>query len=895
MYIAQKNGEDEEFYDQIVSNLSEDLIKKAESYGIELGNYSNYLEAKLVMDKEYARKKAMLDSATEQYESTVTDTTHYLNPSLSAYDNMEEAKQEVADIEEIIAAVDTAITLTIPDFNTDLFKTDKPDKDKAKEFSDSIDWAANSISNLEREISKLNNTISNTEDIDKRIKLLKQLKSQQEDLVTLRKNTRGEYKDRYDESLKELTPAQRKKYQALIESDTAFNVQDFEGEKEEVLFNKLTNSQSLWQAYQQADVDYKTAKQDVKDTEQLISDTDVLERSKQIQEGLEKELDTVNEKLNNSTLSTEEKNDLLEQQYNLQKSINDELRVQATHEGDTETVAKLDAEDKNNEYEYYSSIYDSNKEGLTRDIEKNDNQIKDIQNAIDLAGKGTVEQYEDIISLQGNSIGRWETQAEIAKKMRDDNKDNLVLYQFWDNELQDCEDNIHAMESGIKEMRLAILNLPLQEVELKLQSINKEINSQNRELETQTELINAAIAVFDEQIETQNLIKEGIQDRIDALQEEHDLRNANLNVQKSQYELEKAKNNKTTKVFREGVGFVFEADQEAVQEAQLNYDNAIYERKIQLLNEEIKRVDKNIESLTKQKKQWEDIIPLMERAALVTKAEAYDMDFKNKVLTGNVGLLTTIRDRYGEIYDEIGTLEETKEPYELLQEELTDISQLFSLDGISYEEALERTKSTIEQYYPELLTKYDEQKTSLDEVAKKQLEGVGVTEETSEDNLEEIKITNEEITQSYNDLLLELTDVFGQLEALMATFSAKAMAVASSVVSSVSTISSAISTAGSVVDSGVNKIGNTFPKEYQKVDDKTLDMYYDIAKNLNTSLLPKTTSLPVGVLSPITTNNNKATSVSFGDIIVNDVKNPTDFAKTIVTSLSNAMKQELYK
>ena len=477
--------------------------------------------------------------------------------------------------------------------------------------------------------------------------------------------------------------------------------------------------------------------------------------------------------------------------------------------------------------------------------------------------------------------------------MREANKDNAALYEYWDNELQDCEDNIYQMNSGIKEMQQAILNLPLQEVEEKLQSINKEIDSRNRELDEQSELINAAIAVYDEQIEIQNEIKEGIQERIDALQEEHDLREANLNVQKAQWELEKAKNNKTTKVFREGQGFIFEADQDAVQEAQLNYDNSVYERKIQLLNEEIKKVDKNIESLNKQKKQWEDIIPLMERAALITKAEAYDMDFKNKVLSGSVSLLTTIRDRYGEIYSQIGTLEESKEPYELLQEELTDIAQQHSLSAISYKEALAQTMSALQQYYPELLKKYEQEGTCLEEVAKKQLEGVGVTEETSEDNLEVVKGTNEEITQSYNTMLTELEDVFKQLNTMLSTFASNAVAMASSVSNSVAAISSAISSANG---GNLTIMDGILPVQYEKIDEDHLELYKDVANKLNASLVQNvkhTTTTPVTV--PNTITNNKATNISFGDINVTGVQNATDFAKAIVSSLPSAMKQELHK
>ena len=52
-----------------------------------------------------------------------------------------------------------------------------------------------------------------------------------------------------------------------------------------------------------------------------IYDNENYEKSKIRQSDLESQLDTVNEKLNDATLSTEQRNYLLEQQYNLQKYL----------------------------------------------------------------------------------------------------------------------------------------------------------------------------------------------------------------------------------------------------------------------------------------------------------------------------------------------------------------------------------------------------------------------------------------------------------------------------------------------------------------------------------------------------------------------------------------------
>ena len=928
-YILQKNGEDENFYNNIIENLSQDLINKAEAYGIDLESYKSYTEAKLKMDQLYEIKKAALERKRNKVQQLSEDAANREfdpeNPLtkdditlLKLRANLREEEMALEEYEKFLEEFDTSIEIQLPDFNKDLFKkSDGSGGGDDEKFEDSIDWNENTISNIESKIARLNEQIANTDGIDEKIELLNELKEAQKDLAKIKEGAVESYKEDYDDALDKLTPEQKKKYQALIESDGEIDIKDlgienFEGKKggaEEKLFNNIKAAHEFWKLYQQALTESESANQDVKDTEKLISDTDVLERSKERQEDFEAQLDTVNEKLNDSTLSTEERNDLLEQQYTLQKSINDELRIQAKYNEDDETVAKLDAEDKNNENKKNTEIYDNNKEDTLRKVEKNDNLITDVQNDIDAAGKGTVSQYEKIISLQASNIGYWVQQKKYAEDMRNANKDNVVLYQYWDNELQECENQINDMNNGIKEMRTAILNIPLQEVEEKLRSINKELNSQNRKLDEKTDLINAAIGIFDTEIDKQNLVKESLEDKIEILEKEQEIRKSNIAVQKAEWELEKARSNKTTKVFKEGVGFVFESDDKEVREAELNLEEATNERKIALLNQEVKDIDTTIKLLNRQKKEWEDITVLAERNALLSKGLTYDAEFRNRVLSGHIGLLETIKSEYGDVYSSVFDLEESKKPFEALQEELTDIGQLFSLNAISYNEALSRTKDVIRTYYPELLSVYDEQGISLEDVAKKQLASIGITEEgveeSTEESKKEIKKTNEEITQSYDQMLKDVTNVFSQLETLLKDFSDKASVLAKYIVDSFSAVSSAISNGvtdfndGVLVDKDNDKSNKATNKgvtktKYQKVDDETLDFYNIVADTVKAITPNVTTKSNTSVPTTITTNN-KSTNITFGDIVVNEVKNTSDFAKTIVSSLTNVMKQELYK
>ena len=1073
LYIIQKHGTDEEFYDEVIDNLSEDLIKKAEYYGIELENYSSYLESKLILDKEYARRKAIFESAKDIYESSITDPAYRMNPSIAAYDDMVEAEQAVKDIEEIINAVDTSIQAVVPDFNKKLFKVDKPDGN-AEKFSDSIDWAANSISNAEAEISRLKETISNTEDIDTKKSLLEELKGKQISLSTLKDNSVGTYESEYDEILNQLTPSQKKKYQSLIESGTEFRISDFEGEKEEKLFNTLTAATSAYQKVQQAKTDAATAKQDVKDTEKQITDTDVLERSKQEQEKLESQLDLVDEKLNDSTLSTEEKNSLLEEQLRLQMAINEELAKQAEYNGDKEGAKALREKnknlkqqtdgktlqntmdendlyiesyekqlennnltkeqeddlnlslqaykDKNFQYKfqqmkakleegvwdgyismlkeeygetkmdddkfikkhlkeiseyfnftgmeglYYDYVkfgedfedtnYNTDEEHRSYKINKNDNDIKDIQNNIALnGGVGTEEDYEKMKTLHKSNASYWEEQKLAAEAMRDQFTEGTQDWNDWNNKVQECEDNINSCNLGIKECEQSILKLPLNDINLKLMSIQNQLDDVNQMIEYNNTYISAANYILDKEIRKHNKAKELIQDQLDALEKMNDVRKTNLALQQAEYNLRKANEQRSAKVFvGNGQGWQYQADEDAIRSAQEQYDQAIYDNKVATLNEEIRIHDEEIKLLNRIKDNWSWITTEAQGTVDVNKALLYDLEFEQKVLSGNASLISSISSNMKAYYSDKTLLEDEQTRYEKLQDIINDTSQEYELGAIDYQEARQRISNAIKQYYPEVFEKYGEESEKVQEIIDKQLEKAGITEESSEDINETVEESNKKLVEDYGQLVKDLEDIFKQLNDMLSTYATNAQNMATTVSASILAIKDALGVLDStdtaeaindVIDKAVDaakaKAGTATTKSASKTksDSKNTNVYkhhsgmelgyigdgslsndkkafqYIALNKLDNdevlSILQKgegvLTELQVqNVMSnfrkfadfkpptlPLTKSSNQ--SVSFtGDIVINNpVGDSSSLARAIKQNLSSNILQELYK
>lgn len=1072
LYVAQKNGDDTQFYKNIVNNLSQDLINKAKYYGIELKNYTSYNEAKLAIDKEYEARKASLQSGKNAVQNNFSKlreqgygfdkplpTTDVLSPGI--YQNYKQQEEEFEEYEKFIEEFNTKITVDIPDFDLDLFKTGETKSD-AKEFFDSIDWAANSISNLEEEISRLNETISNTTDIDKKIKLLKELKGKQEQLATLKGNAIETYKGEYDETLEQLTPAERKKYQPLIESTTAFNIKDFKGEKEEKLFNKLTASQSAYQKYQQAKTDHKTAKQNVKDTEKQIKDVDTLERSQQTQEKLESQLDLVDEKLKDSTLTTEERNALLAEQLRLQMAINEELAKQAQYNGDKKGAAALRKKnenlkqqsesdtlqgyidendsliesyekqleknnltkeqkdnlnfsiqalkDKNFQYQfqqmkaklkegvwdgyismlkeeygatkmdddkfvkqhlkeiseyfnftgmeglYYDYVnsgedfedtnYETDEEYRSYKINKNDNDIKDIQNKIALnGGIGTEQDYETMKNLHKSNRTDWEAQKLAAEEMRDSYTEGTKDWNDWNNKVQECEDNINSCNASIKECEQSILKLPLNDIDVKLMSIQNQLDDINEIIEYNNQYISAANYILDKEIRGHNKAKELIQDQLDALEKMNNVRKTNLALQQAEYNLRKANEQKSSKVFvGNGQGWQYQADEDAIRSAQEQYDQALYDNKVATLNEEIKVHDEEIKLLNRIKDEWSWITTEAQGTVDVNKALIYDSLFEQKVLSGNAMLTKTIADNMSTYYKDKTMYEDQQKRYEKLQDIINDTSTEYELGAIGYEEARAKISNAIKTYYPEVFAKYGEESQKVQEIIDKKLEEANITEESSEDINEAVKESNEKLVEDYGQLVKDLEDVFKKLNDMLSAYATNAQNMATSVASSILAIKNAldgtIGEAGSIKKSNATKnatktVGNAISEKIKTAgkshtgmelgyigegtssSDKKAFQYIALNK-LNDDEVVRVLQKGEGVVNSIQLENvmsnfgkiaefkaptilplNKPSnqSVSFtGDIIINNpVGDTNSLAMAIKQNLSNNILQELYK
>ena len=258
-YYAEKHRNNLDFYNRILERIPQNVKDRFAEYDADLKNYKSLAEAKLQIEKNLADeiyKQKLRENDRPIVKPWVNENYMFNEPE----DPAVLRKQAEEEAKELSSALDKGVELAIelPKITyTGSNGKGGSGSDSNNEEINEIDWAANSIENLTNKINSLNTAIENTPGYKKQLGLIKELITEEGKLLDLREGSVEEYSGRYTDSLKKLNSSELSKYQPLIESDTALSLEMFEGENRQEIFEKVSDAQTAWQAYQQALADYE--------------------------------------------------------------------------------------------------------------------------------------------------------------------------------------------------------------------------------------------------------------------------------------------------------------------------------------------------------------------------------------------------------------------------------------------------------------------------------------------------------------------------------------------------------------------------------------------------------------------------------------------------------------
>ena len=185
-------------------------------------------------------------------------------------------------------------------------------------------------------------------------------------------------------------------------------------------------------------------------------------------------------------------------------------------------------------------------------------------------------------------------------------------------------------------------------------------------------VVNAVTRRIDAEIDALKQQKEDVEDiykvQIESLEKEKTLleeankeRQRQIDLQKSLYDLERARNQRTKLVYSEDKGMIYVADEQSIRDAQENVDNAGYDIKIAEIDKSISNleeardketdaIDEMISNLEAYKDAWNDITSAYEEEQEnLIAAQILGANWENEILNGKNGrldVLSTFKDEY---------------------------------------------------------------------------------------------------------------------------------------------------------------------------------------------------------------------------------------------------------
>ena len=396
-----------------------------------------------------------------------------------------------------------------------------------------------------------------------------------------------------------------------------------------------------------------------------------------------------------------------------------------------------------------------------------------IQSRIDYkinnGGEVSKTDYEKVISLRKDDENKalkerldlerklTETRNKLKKLNKSDKnyKQNLAALTRAEKDqtlaVYESVSAYYQKKEATRAAQLQMIKAPLVNLERELKLIQAQIAELEKLKQKYTDSIGVVNYYLGEQIENLNKQKDNInayydsiidplQKQLDLLSKVNEQRDRALALEKAQYELEKAKSQKTQKVLRNG-NWQWEADQESVRDAQKNLDDAKYNKitgeikdtideLTRARDEQIKAYDKEIERISTIQSEWSKAV---ERAEYMSKIDVFESTFGKgslqKILNGDGSILDQVVNRLQDVQLNLDSLDIDQERIEGQIQSVNDLVTAFETGKQTFEEAekyidgasdsLKELESDAAQNVPTVIETMGELSTSIGDITKK--------------------------------------------------------------------------------------------------------------------------------------------------------------------------------
>lgn len=726
------------------NELSDKILVTTDGYSIEedalvsLVNTNKKANNEIVASEIETTKKIIEETKTriEAIRITLAAYNQVANAFNGGYGDNESAEgtRQLADAESRLSELVGKLS-TLEGMFSKTEASTKKSSSSTSEFSQSIDWLSQSVTALEEHVQGLDDALNNAKGYEAQISAINNLVAGQKELQDAYKTTSQTYDKLYKDKLGELqslglSDKEVSQITARIEGLSSDELDSlYQSNSISSLFENFIGKGDNSMAEQMYNLiteamDYSEKK--LQAEKNLISigvkiDNSSLQALELSRDNNQAKVNITEEQLGNDELTDIERRNYLKEIESQTKALYaDEIEI-AKAKKDITSKTKLEIELSKKLLDIEEQRIEILNNATERQISEYERIIQDAQNAIDETGRATVEQYQAQIAAN-EAIRKLREQQVISAQADIDSMlsrgiDSGIAYDEAITNLGDCKDRLSECIQQTKEWKSAILQLNIQSVEKHLDSLNdkignisSEVDKTNKTLDKYNGYISAAQYAIQQQIDAQNALKKPLQEQLEALQDSNEERQQALNLQQALWELERARNQKNIKVYREGQGWVYEADQAAIREKQQKYDDALYNNKIYQLQKQIQAIDDYISTLSDMQNAWGEITKEIENAANLMKAlNHFGSDFTSKVMSGDQSFMQQIAQTVESITRQKEALEssleateQTKTSFEDMIKQLQAMATAYAESNMTFEEASQSMRNVVERIYPEI-------------------------------------------------------------------------------------------------------------------------------------------------------------------------------------------------
>jgi len=214
------------------------------------------------------------------------------------------------------------------------------------------------------------------------------------------------------------------------------------------------------------------------------------------------------------------------------------------------------------------------------------------------------------------------------------------------------------------------------------------IEEQNDSLQTQLDdydrILSVVDSVYQKEIDSLNEQKEMLQDKIDAINEANDALDLQCRKEQAIYELKRAQEQRTKKVFN-GTEFVYTADDDSIRQAQNDLQDIETEEIIKGLEAEQKQLEESAEALEKYRDLWAEISSAYDEEINVRLAVSmWGEDYAQLILSNRPSDIESFRNKYistqktiSANQELIDSYNEKIEYYETLKEQWSSVTDAY--------------------------------------------------------------------------------------------------------------------------------------------------------------------------------------------------------------------------